>query len=67
MATLANAENDALVNTVAHRLAELEVETIVEGQIKKKAEAQVDAVAKNVKEYQVNTFVDLLSVVEAHS
>ena len=50
MATLSNAENDALVNTVAHKLAELEVETIVEGQVKKKAEAQVDAVAKNVKE-----------------
>ena len=39
MATLANAENDALVNTLVHRLAELEVGTLGEGQAKKEAAA----------------------------
>ena len=43
----------------------MEVETLGKGQAKKEAKAQVDALAKNVKEWQVNTFSDLLSVVEA--
>ena len=64
MATLANAENDALVNKLAHRLAELEVETLGEGQGKKETEAQVGTLAEKVKEWQVNTFGELLSGVE---
>ena len=54
MATLANAENDALVNKLAHSLAEVEVETLREGQGKKKAEAQVGTLAEKVTEWQVN-------------
>ena len=40
MATPANAENDALVNTLGDRAAEVEVETLGVGKAKKKAEAK---------------------------
>ena len=35
--TLANAENDAVVNTLADKLAKVEIETLGEGQAKDEA------------------------------
>ena len=40
MATPANAKNDVLVKTLGDRLAEVEVETLCEGQAKKMAKAK---------------------------
>ena len=40
MATPANAENDALVNTLGDRAAEVEVETLGVGKAKKQAAAK---------------------------
>ena len=40
MATLANAENDALLKTLADRLAEVEVKILCEGQAKKEAKGK---------------------------
>ena len=51
MATIANGENDALVNTLAERLADLEVETLGQGQAEEDAEAQVDTLAEKVIEW----------------
>ena len=65
MATLANAKNVALLNTLADRLAKVEIKTLGEGQAKEKAEAQVNTLPEKTREWQVNTFCDLLSVVEA--
>ena len=65
MPTVANAENDALVNTLADWLAEVEVETLGEGKTKKEAEAHVGKLAEKVTEWQVTTFGNLLSVEEA--
>ena len=65
MVTLATAENEALVNTTADRLAAVEVETLGEGQAIEEAEAQVHTLAEKVTDGQVNTFDDLPSVVEA--
>ena len=67
MPTLANAENDALVSPLADRLAEVEVETLGEGQAKKEAYAQVGRLAEKVTEWQVHTFGNLLSVVDANA
>ena len=53
-----------LVDTLADRLAEVEGKTLGEKHAKKKAEAQVQILAGNVTEWQVNTFGDLLSVVK---
>ena len=65
MPTVANAENDALVDTLADWLAEVEVETLGEGKTKKEAEAHVGKLVEKVTEWQVNTFGNLLSVEEA--
>ena len=50
MATLANAENDALVNALADWLADVEVETVGEGKAKEKAEAKVGTRAEKITE-----------------
>ena len=67
MATPANAENDALVKTLADLLAEVEVDTLGERRTKENAEAQEGTQAKKNNKVQVNTFGDLLFVVEAHA
>ena len=63
LATLANAENNALLNRLGDRLMPLEVETLCEEQAKTNAKAEVDTLAEKVTEWQVNTFGDLFSVV----
>ena len=65
MGTLANAENNELLNRLADRLVQVEVETLDEEQPKADAKAQVDTLAEKVKEWHVDTFGDLLSLVEA--
>ena len=50
MATLANAENDALVNTLADWLADVEVETLGEEKAKKETEAQVGTLDEKITE-----------------
>ena len=45
----------------------MEVETLGKGQAKADAKAQVDILAEKVTEWHVNTFGDLLSVVEANA
>ena len=52
MATLANAENDAMVNTLADWLADVEVETFGEEKAKKEAEAHVGTLAEKKTEYK---------------
>ena len=46
MATLANAENDALVNTLVDWPADVEEETLGEKKAKEKAEAKVGTLAE---------------------
>ena len=48
MATPANAENDALVKTLADLLAEVEVDTLGERRTKENAEAQEGTQAKKI-------------------
>ena len=50
---------------MADRLVQVEVETLDEEQPKADAKAQVDTLAEKVKEWHVDTFGDLLSLVEA--
>ena len=50
LATLANAENDALVNTLANWLADVEDETLGEEKAKKEAEAYVSTLAEKKTE-----------------
>ena len=61
---MANAESDALVNTLADRLAEVEVETLREVQAEEEAKAQVHTLAGNLTEWHGKTFDDFLSMVE---
>ena len=50
MATLANAEDDALVNTLADWLADEEVETLGEEKAKNEAEAQVGTLSEKIRQ-----------------
>ena len=67
LVTLANADNNALLKRLADRLVQMEVETLGKGQAKADVKAQVDILAEKVTEWHVNTFGDLLSVVEANA
>ena len=53
------------MNSLADRLPEVKSVKLVERQAEKKAKPQVDTIAGNVRERQVNTFGDLISVVRA--
>ena len=50
LATLANAENDALVNTLVDWPADVEEETLGEKKAKEKAEAKVGTLAEKITE-----------------
>ena len=50
LATLANAENDALVNTLVDWPADVEEETLGEKKAKEKAEATVGTLAEKITE-----------------
>ena len=50
LATLANAENDSLVNILADWLSDVEVETVGEEKAKKETEAQVGTLAEKITE-----------------
>ena len=50
MATQANAENDALVNTLVDWPADVEEETLGEKKAKKKAKAKVGTLAEKITE-----------------
>ena len=50
LATLANAENDALVNTLVNWPADVEEKTLAEKKAKEKAEAKVGTLAEKITE-----------------
>ena len=50
LATLANAENDALVNTLVDWPADVEEETLGEKKAKERAEAKVGTLAEKITE-----------------
>ena len=50
LATLANAENDALVNTLVDWPADVEEKTLAEKKAKEKAEAKVGTLAEKITE-----------------
>ena len=65
MATQGNAENDALVNTLADRLADVKVETLGEEKAKKKGEAQVGTLSDRRAEVEVKTLSVTVAELEA--